>query len=166
MSVYNQALIRSTQYLSDRGLLDVMLHTENQIPIYYQYNQPSSFQVIPEKNLIGYASNIREEKGMVICTVTLDDMKSASSNFMGLIDNYTVKTKKTTSSDVSYELIRFVVYDKEFKRKVDEKINEQSVSTAEQPGNTTGGSKPTNVRLYGDSGSRKYTRIKRGTTKG
>ena len=80
---------------------------------------------LPDKDLIGKAYNIREEDGMIICDVIIDVMKNKSKNFMGLIDNYTLKTIKNSQRlDVNnYEIVRFLVYDKDFKRKVDEKLH-------------------------------------------
>ena len=54
----------------------------------------------------------------------VDDMKNKSSHFVGIIDNYTMKIIKdrNTKKDLNYEIVRFVVYDKDFKRKVCEKI--------------------------------------------
>lgn len=126
-----KALIREAEYLKTRGLYDLFVNTkkQNEIPIYYQYNQTTITKPsLPEKDLIGFASNIREEDGMVICDVILSPVKNKSKNFMGIIDNYTLKTIKNNQrlDADNYEIVRFLVYDKDFKRKVDEKLHEQS----------------------------------------
>lgn len=121
MSVINNVLIRTSEYLNERGLLELFLSTDKEIPLYYQYNQTSkTVRSLPEKDKIGVVTNIREIEDMVICTVQLDDMKIKSQNFMGLIDNYTLKTIKDNLDQQNYEIVRFVIYDKDFKRKVDE----------------------------------------------
>lgn len=126
MSVINSVPIRSSEYLKNRGLYDVMVNTTREIPLFYQYCKTTvTSGKLPEKNIIGYIRNIREEEGNVVCTVILDDYKTLSKNFIGVIDNYTLKTFKG-NSDQDYELIRFVVYDKEFKERVDEKIYERT----------------------------------------
>lgn len=126
MSKKDQVLIRSTEYLKDRNLLDIFLETTRPIPIYYQYGQKSSAVQLPDTNIIGYASNIRESMNTVVCSVEIMDYKSLSSNFMGLIDNYTLKTLRGKDDKHDYEIVRFIVYDKELKRKVDEKIYGES----------------------------------------
>lgn len=126
MSKKDQVLIRSSEYLKDRNLLDIFLETTGPIPIYYQYGQKSSAEQLPDENIIGYASNIRESMDTIVCSVEIMDYKSLSSNFMGLIDNYTLKTLRGKDVKHDYEIVRFIVYDKELKRKVDEKIYGES----------------------------------------
>lgn len=126
MSKKDQVLIRSSEYLKDRNLLDIFLETTRPIPIYYQYGQKSSAEQLPDENIIGYASNIRESMDTIVCSVEIMDYKSLSSNFMGLIDNYTLKTLRGKDVKHDYEIVRFIVYDKELKRKVDEKIYGES----------------------------------------
>lgn len=128
MSV-SKALIREAEYLKTRGIYDLFINTNREIPVYYQYNQTMLTRTsLPDKDLIGKAYNIREEDGMIVCDIILDIMKNKSKNFMGLIDNYTLKTIKDNQRlDVdNYEIVRFLVYDKDFKRKVDERLHEQS----------------------------------------
>ncbi len=123
-----KAMIREADYLKTRGLYDLFVNTkkENEIPIYYQYGQTTITKpILPEKDRIGFASNIREEDGMIICDVKLNPVKNKTKHFMGIIDNYTLKTTKGNKRlDVSdYEIVRFVIYDRDLKRKVDEKLH-------------------------------------------
>lgn len=131
MSKITHVVIRTSEYLKKREVYDVILSAKDrEIPLYYQYAQTTITQSrLPEQYKIGTATNIRDENGVVYCDVTLNDLLSLSTHFDNVIDNYTLKTNKSKrNSDMDYELVRFVVYDKEFKRKVDEEIVKRSES--------------------------------------
>ena len=118
--------IRTVDYLEHQNMIDAFRGIEDKtFNLYYQYNQLHNVNSrLPEEDMIGIVKNVRESDGSIVCDVVLDDMRNKSSNFMGIIDNYTLKCIKDNDDDsnVNYELVRFIVYDKEFKRKVDDKI--------------------------------------------
>lgn len=124
MSIINNVVIRSASYLKKREIYDVIMNAKNDnIPIFYQYNQLSNVQSkLPDQHIIGRTKNIKDVDGIVCCDIELYDTLTLSSNFCNIIDNYTLKTCKDNNSNHDYELVRFIVYDKEFKRKVDEEI--------------------------------------------
>lgn len=152
MSVFNSVTIRTLKYLRLNKIYDVFIQSsDKQIPLYYQYNQTRlAKSSLPAEDIIGYVTNIRVKGPDMVCDVYLDDMKSKASNFIGIIDNYTMKIikDKDTKKDLNYEIVRFVVYDKDFKRKVCEKIG--------NTGESAGTRKPVHVNMHGNSSRRKH----------
>ena len=126
------AFIKQVEYLKKRDWLRAFLFNKNRIPIVYEYAQKtsekktSSLSVrtkdeIESNSIIGYATNIRKDGTDVICDVELISANSLSNNFTGIIDNYVLKVNgRCKGGEPKYDIVRFIVYDKEFKRKVDE----------------------------------------------
>lgn len=117
------AIVRSAEHLKDRGILDVFLNHKTKVPIYYQYCQTANpKKTVDEDNIIGYARNIRKEGHNIVCDVDLFVVNPLSANFESVIDNYTLTAIRSNGSNLTnYSIVRFNVYNKEFKRKVDKR---------------------------------------------
>ena len=52
---------------------------------------------------------------------------------MGVIDNYVIKvTGRNKDGEPKYDIVRFIVYDKEFKRKVDQEYAKRIQESKEE----------------------------------
>ena len=126
------AFIKQVEYLKKRNWLQTFLTNNKRIPIVYEYAQQASSMkttappvrtkdVIEPSSIIGYASNIHRDGDNVVCDVELVSLNKLSDHFMGVIDNYVIKiTGRNKDGEPNYDIVRFIVYDKNFKRKVDE----------------------------------------------
>lgn len=126
MAQFNDVLIRSVAYLDkrDKSLVNSFLARKEKIPIYYHYCQTDTPPVnLNENNLIGYATNLHVDNGLLLCDVEIIHLLKLANNFDGTIDNFVLSINR--QSDNFYTIDKFIVYDKEFKRKVDAKMNER-----------------------------------------
>ena len=135
--VKRSVLIRSLDYLRDRDIDSVFIdkkYENKKYPLYYQYCQKNRVVEPDVSDLIGYVTNIRvDENDNVVCDVEWNPLLSNSIHIMGVIDNYVIKHNKDKRGNINYELIRFVVYNKDFKQKVEEKImREQETQNTNQ----------------------------------
>ena len=130
-------VIRSIDYLRERDLESAFLDVTNRgkrYPLYYQYCQKSRVVEPDALDLIGYVYNIHLDKSNnVVCNVMYNPLLTISANIGDVIDNYVVKINQSNKRRIKYELVRFVVYNKEFKKKVEEKImNEQETKQTQE----------------------------------
>lgn len=138
------AFIKQVEYLKKRNWLHAFLSNKEKIPIVYEYAQKASSaklasasirtkDEIESSSIIGYASNIHRDGDNVICNVDLLPLNTLSEHFMGVIDNYVIKiTGRNKDGEPNYDIVRFIVYDKNFKRKVDQSYARQFQESAEQ----------------------------------
>lgn len=103
-------------FLGDNGEMD--------IPLVYQYSQksvnPRNVDIDPN-DIIGKVVALYHDEQNIYCDVLINDVSAKASHFDNVIDNFTVKVDKDGKRNKSYEFIQFIIYDKDFKRKVDEK---------------------------------------------
>lgn len=135
--VKRSVLIRSLDYLRDREIDSVFINDEykdKKYPLYYQYCQKNRVVEPDVSDLIGYVKNIHvDENNNVVCDVEWNPILANSVHLMGVIDNYVIKHNKDKKGNVNYELVRFVVYNKDFKKKVEEKLmKEQETQNTNQ----------------------------------
>ena len=131
MSKIRNVPIRSIQYLSNhKDALTALKSITGRIPIYYQYCQKRMpLSKIPEENKIGEAKNVRVDGDMLVCDVVLFDLNKYASQFDNKIDNYVMAVNKATDG---YDVHRFIIYNKDFKRKVDKKMENENNNENEQ----------------------------------
>lgn len=106
-----------------RAFTTVEKNTE--IPIYYQYCQEtqSSGLVSDDNMFIGKAKEIRENPdGDIVCTVIINDVLKLASHFQGVIDNFKVSIAPDEYGNMKPKLLQLIIYDKDFKKAVDEKM--------------------------------------------
>lgn len=119
-------LIRTISYLvsKDEALIDMFLDsTDREIPIYYEYSQKAQAKMEMNPNdIIGYATNFHivdtdnsSDGNYMAADVYINPLHPATHNFTNTLDNYGVSFK----DGAYYELIRFTIYNKAFKEKVD-----------------------------------------------
>lgn len=123
MSKYRNVPIRKVKYLNGKpGVLQALKNVSRPIPLFYQYSQQKLPPTkIDERYQVGVAKNIRISGDDVVCDVVITDTNVYASQFDYKIDNYTLKPIKDGKH---YEVCRFVIYNKDFKRKVDMKMSE------------------------------------------
>lgn len=86
-------------------------------------------------NIIGYASNFRKDKINVLCDIELNAFSNLVSHWNHKVDNFLVIPEKK-------EIVRLVIYNKDFINKVNKKIErfkkeakEKSITKAQQLAN-------------------------------
>ena len=138
------AFIKQVEYLKQRNWLNAFLSNDKKIPVVYEYAQKTSSSQLSSRpvrvkdeiksgTVIGYASNIHRDGDGVICDVDLIELNKLSDNFMGVIDNYVIKvTGRNKDGEPKYDIVRFIVYDKEFKRKVDQEYAKRIQESKEE----------------------------------
>lgn len=100
---------------------------EKSVPIYYQELQPKdpNYHKFNSSDIIGYATNMHVHNDKLLCDVQLNPFNELSQHFMGVIDNYGMSvTNKSHNGKarLSYELKRFIIYDKNKKAEVDKHV--------------------------------------------
>lgn len=106
-----------------RAFTTVGKNTE--IPIYYQYCQEtqSSGLVSDDTMFIGKAKEIRENQdGDIVCTVIINDALRLANHFQGVIDNFKISIAPDEYGNMKPKLLQLIIYDKDFKKAVDEKM--------------------------------------------
>lgn len=96
-----------------------------EIPIYYQYCQEtqSSGLVSDDNMFIGKAKEIRENQdGDIVCTVIINDALRLANHFQGVIDNFKISIAPDEYGNMKPKLLQLIIYDKDFKKAVDEKV--------------------------------------------
>ena len=138
------AFIKQADYLKKRNWLHAFLSNNKKIPIVYEYAQKTSSMKlasapvrtkdeIEPSSIIGQASNIHQDGDNIVCDVELLPLNTLSEHFTGVIDNYVIKViGRNKDGEPNYDIVRFIVYDKNFKRKVDESYAKRIQESAEQ----------------------------------
>lgn len=131
MSKFKKVFIRTIKSIEDKNdpllyeLFTQQQHNINKpIPIVYQYSQTYPIVKKPSESpedIIGEVTSIYNDGTRIYCDATIYDQLSKAIHFNNVIDNYTIMVKNN-KDDKMYKLVRFVIYDKEFKRKVDDEI--------------------------------------------
>ena len=124
--------IRTVKYLTtkDESLVGMFLNaSDKMVPVYYEYAQKAkATEAISDNDKIGHATNFHivdgEDGGYVACDVYINPLHPATHNFTNTLDNYGVSFK-----DGEYNLIRFTIYNKAFKEKVDAELLEKAKNT-------------------------------------
>lgn len=132
MSKIKKVFIRSIPSIEmkkDKLYTDLFMttHDDLNIPLVYQYAQESTSPKtvsINEDNVIGRVIAIYHDNNAVFCDVVLNDVLEKSTHFNKVIDNFTIKITKDRERTIGYEFVQFIIYNKNFKRKVDEKCVE------------------------------------------
>lgn len=125
--MFKDVYIRSLSQITkdDDRLLRSFMDAE-EVDLVYQYSQTPTYS--SEAITIGKCSNFHiiddSTKGRVlVCDVVLNIAIKESMEFDNEIDNYTHKVKDRNGS---YKLVRCIIYNKEFKKKVRKKIKEKT----------------------------------------
>lgn len=128
MAQYKDILIRSVAYLNnnDKELVSSFLARKEKVPIYYQYCQSTADTAVdlPQDNLLGYATNLHVDNGMLLCDVEIIHLLKLANNFDGSIDNYVLSINRSGDKS-AYCIDKFIVYDRNFKKKVEDKMEER-----------------------------------------
>ena len=131
MSFYQNVVIRTKEQLSHMGEIgDAILEMDDndvfcqkKFPVVYQYMKGADGESVDteKKNIIGDAYDVHiDAAGNLVCDIVINPMMRRAVHFQNMIDNLVVAKhiidNKKEQSIVNYELVQFVVYDKDYKK--------------------------------------------------
>ena len=124
-----------------RAAFNTAIHNKVEVPIYYQYGQAATPKLVEEKEYyMGKASNIRwNEYDQLVCDVTINMSLPVADNYTGIIDNFIIPVIKDDQGNMLPMLSQFIIYDKQFKKAVDEQRKNYSRVVKTMPSPMDGG---------------------------